>query len=171
MISLTERELTFTFPATWKAERFDVPGQALPKHISPVDFVVETNDKMFFIEVKDPSTTMAPPSEQHGFLKKMQTDELTHQELVPKARTSWSYLHLMDRTPKPIVYIVAIGAERLSVQPLLWMSLADKLRKRLAHEADEPWKKPYVQECLVVPALDLGKHIEGVSVTRSTGGP
>lgn len=171
MTSLTERELTFTFPSTWKAEYFDTPGRPLPKHIAPVDFVVESDDQMFLIEVKDPSTTKAPRSEQQAFVRKMQSDELTHQELVPKARTSWSYLHLMDRTAKPIIYVVAIGAERLSIQPPLWMSLADKLKKRLADEADTPWLKRYVQGCIVVPALDLGNYISGVSVARGKGGP
>lgn len=167
--TLTERELAFTFPAAWQAERFDQPGVPLPKHIMPVDFVVERPDDILLIEVKDPSASRAPAKEQQEYLRRMASDQLTHEELVPKARTTWSYLHLMARTGKPLRFVVAVGTDRLSVQPLLLQSLTDKLRRRLAQEADVPWKVPYIASCMVVPALDLGNYLTGVGVARVDG--
>lgn len=168
--TLTERELTFDFPASWIVTRFDVPGRALPKHIMPVDFLVERADDVLLIEVKDPSNSRSPAENRSTFVKKMQSDELTHQELAPKARTSWSYLHLMNRTTKPLKFVVALGTDSLSIQPWLLQNLADRLRQRLAKEADTPWAVQYVDSCVVVPALDLGKFLDGVTVTRNATG-
>jgi len=166
MTTLTERELVFTFPAAWTSNQFDVPGTSWPKGISPIDFIIERADDILLIEVKDPSAAKAPDKERKRFVKKMMTDELTHQELVPKARSSWSYLRLMDRTSKPLRYIVVVGTEKLSMQPVLLQGLTDRLKKRLAHEADEPWVRPYIESCVVISALKLGDYLDGVTVSR-----
>lgn len=163
---LSEGELSFTFPAEWRADAFDMRGSVLPKHIAPVDFIVERPDDILLIEVKDPSNSKAPAKEREKFAKKMQSDELTHQELAPKARTSWSYLHLMQRTNKPLRYVVVIGTEELSIQPTLLQGLTDRLKHRIAHEADAAWLVEYLASCIVLPALQLGTYLEGVTVTR-----
>ncbi len=169
--TLTERELVFAFPDAWHPETFDQEGATWPKHIMPVDFIVERPNDILLIEVKDPSISNAPDAERAKFAKKMQSHELTHEELVPKARTTWSYLHLMARTGKPLRYLVAIGTERLSIQPVLLQSLTDRLRQRLAQESDAPWKLEYVASCMVVSALDLGNYLDGVTVVRTPAGP
>ena len=166
MTVLVERELTFEFPAEWIATVFDSVGAVWPKGISPVDFLIERDSDLLLIEVKDPSASAAPASERQSFIRKMQTDELTHQELVPKARGSWSYLQLMNRTGKPLRYIVAIGTDALSVQPVLLQNLTDRLKKRLAHEASQAWVKPYITSCVVVDALSMGHYLPGVKVSR-----
>jgi hypothetical protein len=166
---LREGELTFTFPEDWQAEYFDVEGNVLPKHIAPVDFIVERPDDILLIEIKDPSNSKAPAKEREKFSKKMETDELTHQELVPKARTSWSYLHLMARTSKPLRYLVVIGTETLSIQPTLLQGLRDRLEKRLAQEAETAWVVKYIEDCAVVEAMQLGRYLEGVTVVRVQG--
>ena len=170
MSTLNEKDLSFTFPEEWQAEHFDQPGRPTLKHFQPVDFVVETAERMFFIEVKDPSATQAPDIQRQRFLQQMQSKELTHEQLVPKARTSWAVLSLLQRIQKPITYIVVIGAEQLQVDPALWLHLTDKLKQRLNKEIDIPWPRPYIQACIVLPASDLPQHLPGVSVRRLTGG-
>lgn len=171
MTTLTEKELSFTFPDNWQVEHFDTPGTPSISHFQPVDFVVETSERIIFIEVKDPSNSKAPDDQRKKFVKKMQTDQLTHQELVPKARTSWSFLCLMRRATKPIVYIVAIGAENLRVEPVLWSNLTGRLKARLKQEIDVPWPLQYVESCIVIPAFDLHRHLSGVSVQRVVATP
>jgi len=121
---------------------------------------------MVLIEVKDPSASRAPESEREKFSRKMQTKELTHEELVPKARSSYSFLHLMKRDSSPMRLVVVIGTERLSIQPPLLMNLTDRLRQRLDKEIDEPWKRKYVADCAVIPVKDLGKVLPGCSARR-----
>lgn len=166
MTTLDEKELLFTFPTGWHVERFDDVGRVWPRHVAPVDFVVERPDDVLLIEVKDPSNSRAPDGERAKFVKKMESDELTHQELAPKARTSWSYLHLMDRTAKPLRFVVVIGVDALSVQPVLLQHLGDRLKRRLAQEAEQPWVRPYVVSSVVLPALEVSKFLPGVEVTR-----
>lgn len=166
MTTLTEQELSFTFPPTWNAELFDVPGKTTIDHLKPVDFLIELPARTLFIEVKDPSASMATAVERKRFLKRMQTDELTHKHLVPKARTSWAFLALMRRVQKPITYIVVIGAESLRVEPLLWSNLTAKLKQRLTQEIDVPWPLQYIDQCIVLPASELSRHLSGVTVRR-----
>lgn len=171
MSTLIENELSFTFPDDWNAEHFDTPGRTSIDHFQPVDFVVELPRRTLFIEVKDPSASKAPESERQAFIKKMQTKVLTHTQLVPKARTSWAFLHLMKRVEKPITYIVVIGADSLRVDPLLWSNLTARLKARLQQEIDVPWPLQYIDQCIVIPASDLSRHLPGVTVQRLAATP
>ena len=96
----------------------------------------------------------------------MKSKKLTHQELAPKARTSYGFLHLMARDTKPMRYVAVIGIERLSIQPPLLMSLTDRLRSRLAQETDTAWKRQYISGCTVVSVEDLDKTLPGCSASR-----
>ena len=168
MTSFKEGELQLSFGDEWDAEHFDRRGVAdfPPKSVLPVDFIAERADELVLVEVKDPSTARAPIGNRQDFVKKMKSEELTHQELAPKARTSYGFLHLMARDTKPIRYVVVIGTERLSLQPPLMAGLANRLRSRLAQEADAPWKRTYISDCIVVSVEDLGKALPGCSASR-----
>lgn len=167
MTTITEGELTFEFPADWQVERFDEPGATLPWGMKPVDFIVEFADRLVLIEIKDPSHTRAPGKNRDAFVRKMQTDELTHEELVPKARTTYGYLHLMNRDDREMQYVVAIGADALSLQPPLVMHLTDRLRRRLKHEAAQPWARPYIAAAQVITVADLPRVLPGLTVHRT----
>ncbi len=167
MSVIVEKELTFTFPAGMKVEHFDQPGVPLPAGIKPVDFVVDLGARLVLVEIKDPSHSLAPEKERAKFVRKMQSDQLTHTELAPKARTTYGYLHLMARDDRPMDYYVAIGTEHLSVQPPLLMHLTDRLRSRLRQEAAQPWVRQYIDHCMVVDVRDLPRLLPGVSVQRT----
>ena len=113
-MSFAEGEIQFTFGAAWSAQRFDEPGTRVPRGLLPVDFVVDGNDELVLLEVKDPSAVGVPEPSRRHFIRKMETKELTHQELVPKARTSYGFLHLMARDTKRMRFVVVIGTERLA---------------------------------------------------------
>lgn len=99
----------------------------------------------------------------------MQTDELTHQNLAPKARSSYGFLHLMGRDEKRMRFVVVLGAERLSIQPALLLQLTDRLRKRLAHEADQPWHREYIANCAVVNPRKPGEGVTGMPSRADAG--
>ena len=167
MSSFVEGEIEIAFADNWHAEKFDNPGVSWPKGVSPVDFVAEGPSETVLVEIKDPSATAVPSDQADEFVKKMQTKELTHNNLVPKARSSYGFLHLMKRDEKPMRYVVVIGIEKLSVQPALLLNLTDRLRSRLASETDVPWKRKYIRDCVVVPVADVGKAIPGCEAQRT----
>ena len=72
----------------------------------------------------------------------------------------------MARDTKPMRFVVAVGIENLSLQPLLLEHLAERLRRRVKREGPEPWEREYVSACTIVPALDLGKALPGCSARR-----
>ena len=100
----------------------------------------------------------------------MESRKLTHSVLTPKARTSYGYLHLMGRDTKPMRYVVVIGIESLSMQPVLLMNLTDRLRDRIEKEADTAWKRKYLSNCIVVSVADFGKALPGCSAHRTAHG-
>lgn len=167
MATITEGELTFEFPPDWQVEQFDSPGTTMPWGMKPVDFIVDFTDRVVLIEVKDPSHSRAPTRNRDRFVRKMQTNTLTHEELVPKARTTYSYLHLMDRDDRPLHYLVVIGAEALSLQPLLVIQLTDRLRRRLRQEAAKPWARQYIASAQVITTADLPRALPGLTVHRT----
>ena len=163
---LKEGELEFTFGGAWQAEKFDQPGASWPKGIAPVDFIAEGQAELVLMEVKDPSASAIPAKNRQDFIAKMQTKELIYEELVPKARSSYGFLHLMARDTKPMRYVVVIGTETLSIQPVLLMHLTTRLRARLMQETNTAWKRQYISNCSVVSVADLGKALSGCSASR-----
>lgn len=171
MSTFDEADLRFDFQASLSAERFDRRGRVWPKGMSPVDFIVDTESFLVLVEVKDPSNPQAPEKERASFLAKMKTDELVSQELVPKARSTYTYLHLMKRDDKPMRFVVVLGIERLAVDPVLLQNLADRVKQRLAQEADKPWERRYVDNCSVVSISNVARALPGLTVRRiSLGG-
>ena len=169
MTTFREGELEVTFGDAWRAEHFDRPGVGWPRGIAPVDFIAEGRDEIVLLEVKDPSASGAPSDQRQRFVRDMQARVLTHEVLAPKARSSYGFLHLMARDTKPMRFVVAVGIECLSIQPLLLEHLAERLRRRVKREGPDPWKREYVSACTIVPALDLGRALPGCFARRVGG--
>ncbi len=147
---IQEGELEFDFDAARSFERFDEQGVPIPVGMKLVDFVVEEANRIFLIEVKDPSDREAQEAARREFGQSMHGDELINGKLVPKARDSYAFLHLMERDRHPFIFVVVLGLERLSNEKALLLSFKDRLIKRIRHEAKEPWKKAYIADCVVV---------------------
>ncbi len=159
MTTLQEGELAFDFSRAQRAFRLDDRQKRTPEGLSLVDFVVEETDRLLLVEVKDPScrprrddegARNAIAKERERFLHKIRNDTLISDELTPKARDSYTYLHLMRQDTKPIVYAFFLGADQLPVDSGLLMRLRERLQNRIAHETDQPWARVYVSACVVV---------------------
>ena len=150
MSTFKEGRLEFDFSSAKAAERLDAQGTALPHGMALVDFVVEETSKLLLIEVKDPEG--APPAHRaqavEDFLKKMSEDTLIHQELVPKARDSYTFLHLLEREKREIIFVAVVGAG--SPDAALLGDFKNRLLARLRHEASVPWVREYVKDCIVI---------------------
>jgi len=152
-----EGEFEFDFTAATAVEKLDDSTKRRPEGMRLVDFVVEEDRQLVMLEIKDPSrkpkggdlaAKAAIEKERAEFVKQVGT--LIADELTPKARDSYSYLHLMKRDTKPILYAFLLGADKLSLDPALLLGLKDRLLARLRQEADQPWVRHYVTDCVVL---------------------
>ena len=151
---LNEGESIFDFTAAIRSEKFDDENHRMSHCMKSVDFIVEWADDFWFVEVKDPLDSKIPETHKKGRLKefigKMKSQILFSNELGPKAKDSFLYLHLGDRLPeKPIKYIVliALGA----IDPGLLISSMDRLRRSccILGPDNSAWPNKYIENTLI----------------------
>ena len=157
---MREGELDFDFTAAKHVEKLDEKGRKLPQGMMFVDFVLEEDDQLIMLEIKDPSSKpkgddlkaeVAIQKQRDEFIIELRKDDWIAQKLTPKARDSFTYLHLMERDIKPIIYVLLIGSENLSpLDPALLVAFKDRLFARLCQETEQPWVRQYVIDCLVL---------------------
>ena len=155
---MTEGEFEFDF-GTAKVDRPDKINP-IPQGMQLVDFLIEESGRLIMLEVKDfpstpksndPKAKKALEKSRDDFLEKIRTGRLIADELTPKARDSYTYLHLMRRDTRRILYVFLLGTENLTPEPsLLLGGFKERLEARLKQETDQPWVRPYVSDCLVL---------------------
>ena len=165
--SLREGELLFDFHGAISFERMDIQNSPIPHGMALVDFVVEEKDRVLLVEVKDPSNSAIPHDKRDDYAKRMQTKTLIFEELVPKARDSYTYLHLMDRASKPFIYVVVLGLDQFNIGPEILSVFKDRLLARIRKEGREPWIVHYVKDCVVVDITRWSKHFPDYTLSRS----
>ena len=150
MSKVTEGRIEINFTAAEAVERLDEPGKPLPHGMALVDFVVEEATKTLLIEVKDPEGTPETyrAKEVKRFIKKIKDNGLIQQEIVPKARDSYTFLHLMKRDGKRFILVCLLGVG--SDDPALLGDFKNRLLARLRQETSTPWARQYVTDCIVV---------------------
>ncbi len=152
-----EGELKFGFPQDVDVLKLDEEGTVIPQGMSFVDFIVELDDKRYMIEVKDPFHTQATRESSKDFLKKLKTRELIS-KLVPKCRDSYTYLHLMEKDDKSIIFIVLIVLEPGSIYDNDLIPMKEHLFDNIQKEMDSPWKRKYINNCFILN-LTLWKRL------------
>lgn len=169
-MKIQEGELSFDFSGARSVDKLDKEGVPQPHNMKFVDFVIEEDERILLVEVKDPSSFRIPGLQKEKVrtreIKKFQTNELIHKELVPKARDSYCYLHLMKRDEKPFDFIFLTSAERLGINAELILNFRDRLEARLRNEAGEEWKRQYVRNCAVHTIKSWNKHLNPYRVER-----
>jgi hypothetical protein len=170
-----EGEFEFDFgSATF--EKPDANGTVIPQGMKLVDFIVEEEERLILLEIKDPSRVprstdaraiAAIESERRDFVRQLENKEWIHNELTPTARDTYTYLHVMERDKKPMLYVVLLGVDRLpfDAMPLL-PNFRDRLLGRLRMETHQPWLKQYVADCLVLTENTWRKAFPGYSLAR-----
>lgn len=158
-MKVREAELEFDFTAAKTVTRLDDPALQRPEGMLLVDFVVEESRRLVMLEIKDPSCNAKGTDHKARanleraraqFQRDLKDDTLIAQRLTPKARDSYTWLHLMKRDSKPILYVFLLGVSELVLDPALLLGFKDRLLARLRKEAGEPWARYYVTDCLVL---------------------
>lgn len=164
-------DLEFQFPDTLLYEELDKQGVRLPK-MKLVDFyIIRTND-ILLVEIKDPSNAKVPPDERKRYLERLKNDELISNDLTPKARDSYTYLHLMKKDDKPFKYIVLLGidAYQPNDQHAILGTFKDRLLNSIRQESYEPWKRKHIADCFVMSVDVWNARFPHWKVTRLSRG-
>ena len=161
-------DLEFSFPdeAIW--EELDKQGVKLPVQMKFVDLVIERDNDILLVEIKDPSNKRAPPDERAKYFKSLLDNSILTQELTPKARSSYTFLHLMERDTKPLKYVVLIGLDAYDPvqQKALLTGFKDRLLADIRCETDTPWRRQHIADCVVLSVDIWNKTFAEWPVTR-----
>lgn len=166
-------ELYFTFGKENVIELDDMHNHnPRPQGMCFVDFVVERSDGLTrLIEVKDPSHTNANRERRDAFVRSLRNLSLITSSLVPKARDSYCYMHLMKRDDCVFDYVFVIGSDKLSLDGALLSSFHTRLVAALKNEGLMPWTRFYLRFVEVVPSKGFETHFrkDGYKVVRTPG--
>lgn len=146
--------------------KFDDNNHGLSHCMKAVDFVVELDDKIIFVELKDIDSPAASENkDKTKFLAKILSGGIDS-DLQYKYRDSYLYELASGRANKPIYYYVLIGAKTLSDVDLL--ARTDALKRNLpVHGANsKPWKNPFVTGCAVMNLLAWNKALPMYPASR-----
>ena len=124
---------------------------------------------MLLVEVKDPSHSRAPDDAREEYIQRLQSNELIFDELTPKARDSYTYLHLMARDNKPFLYVVLLELGDFSNEKALLTGFKDRLLRRIRQEADTPWERRYIKDCAVLTVDTWNDAFPDWPVRRTSG--
>lgn len=169
MTTLLEGNLRITLPPGARARKFDDSTHGLlHRHMKAVDFVIELDDRMLYLEIKDPEHPKARAHRQSadfvtGLLAGDRDDEL-----IRKFRDSLLYEWACEEVHKPIYYWVIVAIERLAAPEL--SSRSDDLKRKLPVVDALPhrWTRRIVEDCRVFnirswnEALPEGYRLERV---------
>ena len=145
-------ELLFSFPDGLSWSELDKQGVKLPVRMKFVDLVIERETDVLLVEIKDPSISTCPEKERNSYLQRLQNNSVLTQELTPKARDSYLYLHLMERDNKPFKYVVLLGLDAFepAIQKALMTGFKDRLYADIREESFEAWKRKHIADCVVL---------------------
>lgn len=163
---LIEGDLKVTLPVGAEARKFDDGSHGLSHCMKAVDFIVELDDRVLFVEFKDPDDPAAiNPQKPAEFIKNFLSGKLDT-DLQYKYRDSYLYEMASGRANKPVYYYVLIGAGALSDAELLARTEALKQKIPLDGANGKPWKKPFLAGCAVMNLLAWNKHLPMYPASR-----
>lgn len=156
-------EIQFDDATAWK--KFDdTKFHGLSHCMKAVDFIIESNDRIFFLEIKDPETPKARQRDCSEFVKKFKASELDN-DLKYKFRDSFLYEWAADNIHKPIYYLILIAIEKLSESELITSS--ERLKRQIPTLGPVGvWKRTIVQDCLVFNIATWNRHFPKYPISR-----
>jgi hypothetical protein len=173
-MTIRENDIAFDF-SNAHLTKLDDKGKRQPHGFQLVDFVIEEKNRLLMIEVKDPScrprtndekALKAISAERDKFITKLNNDALINEELTPKARDSYCFLHLMDQDKKPITYVVLLGIDNLPIDDASLLSFKERLLFRLCQETDLPWVLRYIKDCLILTEKTWSEAFPNYPINR-----
>lgn len=168
MTVLAEDDLQISLPAGVRGRKFDDEAvHGLSHCMKAVDFIVELEERILFVEFKDPDNPQANPRDRARFVGKFLSGQLDA-DLKAKYRDSWLYEWAQGRIEKPVFYLVLIASAALSEAELLQRTDALKRQLPLRGPADQPWKRDFVAGCAVMNMAAWNRVLPQLPVSRGS---
>ena len=147
--TLREGELRVQLPRSARGRKFDDRAHGLSHCMKAVDWIIETPDKVYFVEVKDLDARGATGREA----RKRYFDDLEagrkDGDFVAKFRDSFIYQWACEQVDRPIVYLVVIAYTGFDKAMLL--NRTDALRRGLpVAGTPKAWQRPIAKDVLVL---------------------
>lgn len=163
-----DAELEFSFPSELQWSELDKQGVKLPVKMKFVDLVIERDNDILLVEVKDPSISRSTDKDKNSYLKRLKNNSVITQELTPKARDSYLYQHLMERDHKPFKYIVLLGLDAFDPndQKAVMTGFKDRLLADIREESFEAWKRRHIADCVVLSVDSWNEYFSQWPVRR-----
>ena len=150
-MELIEKDLSFNFINIVDGFIFDQTDAREPNYhdldnMSKVDFIVELEDKLLFIEVKDPEYPEVSEENLQKFLTKLENGKLVN-AFVNKYMDSFIYRWAEQKINKPIHYLSLV-----TLDSALLLNLTDKIISKLPpmELASARWGRPFIASCQVL---------------------
>lgn len=159
MVSLVERDLHLEVEGAigaWKAD--DQQNHPLSHCMKSVDFIIEWQERYWFVEFKDPQHPEVEEGKRQEFLERF-LRQCLDEDLKYKYRDSFLYEWAAGRVRKPVLYLVLIAADTLET-PLL-QTRSDELRRKLpVHgQGAGEWRHPIAEDCLVFNIQEWNRYM------------
>lgn len=166
MTEFTEGNLQITFRGAVTARKFDdqrVHGLSCMK---AVDFIVEEENRLLFIEFKEPLHPKSKPQQKEEWFKNLCDGEIDN-DLKYKYRDTYLYEWACNKKiEKPIYYMVLLDIDSLDAPALLNRTDALKRALPLNGPPSGAWKRPIVAGCVVFNIDAWNRHFSNYQVTR-----
>lgn len=157
MTTFTEGNFRIAFPRGARARKFDDPESHGLSCMKAVDFIVEEDDRVSFIELKDPEHPRAKEGNREDFIRRFHSGKLD-EDLKYKYRDTFLYEWASGGLDKPISYWVVVAIETLTSADLSMRT--DDLKRKLPLNGPPSgkWKRPIVTDCMVFNVETWNKH-------------
>lgn len=169
MTTLTEGDLRIDVADEADVRRFDDEASHPLSHcMKAVDFVIEWEDRYWFVELKDPQNPNAREDARSQFVQELRRARLDT-DFVYKYRDTLLYEWAAGRAQKPITYLVLVALDTLD--PPLLLTRQDELRRKLpaAGQGAPEWQHSLVTDCLFLNMDSWNRHLAGKgTVSRAT---
>lgn len=164
-MSGNESDIQLTPRRGVRMRKFDDAAHGLTHCMKAVDFVLETRDKVLFVEIKDPDNPGAAPTDRNKFVEEFASGNIDA-DLVYKCRDSFLYEWAAGDTRKPIHYFVLIAIDNLTKTELL--ARTDALRRKipLLSQTGGKWKRAPIADCAVFNIRTWNEHMTSCTVRR-----
>ena len=166
MTAFTEGNFRIEFPRGARVRKFDDPeSHGLSHCMKAVDYIVEEDDRVSFIELKDPEHPRAKEGNREDFIRRFQAGKLD-EDLKYKYRDTFLYEWASDNVNKPIHYLVVVAIDSLSELTLI--ERTDELKRKLPLNGPPSgkWKRQIATDCKVFNIETWNRYQPRFPLTR-----
>jgi len=168
MTAITEDDLQIALPPGASARKLDdEKSHGLSHCMKAVDFIVELDDRLLFIEFKDPQHPASQPKDREKFIEKFLSGQIDT-DLKTKYRDSFLYEWGLARIRKPVYYLVLIGADALGAAELLIRTEALKRQLPIQGPGGKPWKQNFIAGCAVMNLAAWNRILPDFPASRAS---